>query len=39
MILKFFETLFNKQMTKHDEICLKESWTNDDVQWLKKKDV
>ncbi len=26
-------------MTKHDEICLKKSWTNDDAQRLKKKDV
>ncbi len=26
-------------MTKYDEICLKESWTNDDAWWLKKKNV
>ncbi len=26
-------------MTKHDEIYLKEDWMNDDVQWLKKKEV
>ncbi len=26
-------------MIKHDKICLKESWMNDDAQRLKKKDV
>ncbi len=26
-------------MIKHDEIYLKESWTNDDAWQLKKKDV
>ncbi len=26
-------------MTRHDEICLKESWMNNDAQRLKKKDV
>ncbi len=26
-------------MIKHDEICLKESWMNDDAWWLKKKNV
>ena len=26
-------------MIKHDEIYLKEDWTNNDVQQLKKKDV
>ncbi len=26
-------------MTKHDEICLKKNWTNDDAWWLKKKNV
>ncbi len=26
-------------MTKHNEICLKENWMNDDAWWLKKKDV
>ena len=39
MISKFFEMLFSKWMTKHDEICLKENQTNDDAWWLKKKDV
>jgi len=39
MISKFFEMLFSKWMTKHDKICLKESWQNDDAWWLKKKSV
>ncbi len=39
MILKFFKMLFNKQMIKHDEICLKENQMNDDAQRLKKKNV
>ncbi len=26
-------------MIKYNEICLKENWTNDDAQQLKKKNV
>ncbi len=36
MISKFFETLFSRWTTKHDEICLKESWMNDNVQRFEK---
>ncbi len=31
MILKFFKTLFNKQIIKYDEIYLKENWMNNDA--------
>ncbi len=36
MISKFFKMLFSKWTTKHDEICLKENWMNDDAWWFEK---